>query len=947
MIQGFFTPAFRTPLLTALGLSVLFLIGGQISGIKFFATPESYLPLHTALEFLAITVCSMVFALTWNLRDEGRQPFLLLGIGFLGVALLDFGHTLSYKGMPVFVTASGPEKAINFWLAARLLSAVTLLLAAFLPLARGSLERARQAAWLVLGIAFSLGVYWLVLWHPEILPATFIPEQGLTAFKRNSEYFLVALFAAAAIQLMRRAAAEDNPNFAWLAGAAWIQGLAELFFTLYVDVADIHNLLGHLYKVVAYWMIYRGIFISGVREPSRTARDLAERLQSIIEATHVGTWEWNVQTGETRFNETWAEILGYSLAELQPVSIDTWTKLTHPDDRQQSDARLKQHFAGETPLYESEVRMRHKQGHWVWILDRGRVVARTDDGQPLYLRGTHLDITQRKLAEQALRESEQLFRALVETSAQIVWRCDPQGRATEDSPTWRAYTGQSLEEWLGYGYVDAIHPDDRARVMDNWQRALREGHRSASNEYRLRHHSGEWRWNIARAAPICDDRGTILYWVGMCSDIHDQHLATAALAASRENLETQVKQRTADLEVAKEAAEAASRAKSAFLSMASHELRTPMNGIMGTIGLAMRRTTDPVLLDYLGKADRASRQLLGIINDVLDISRIESERLTLASGPFTIREIIAHIRDAQEGMAQAKQLALSFQVDEALSRRSFVGDPMRITQVLMNLVGNAIKFTPSGSVSVAVTASAASRPENTRLHIAVTDTGIGIAPADHERIFKAFEQVDATTTRRFGGTGLGLSLCRQLVEAMGGSIGLQSQAGAGSTFWFEIEVQPDTRAEIEPPAEDGPAESRLRHQFTGRRVLLTEDEPVNREIIEILLRDAGLSVTSAEDGRAALAEAAAGTFDLILMDMNMPHMNGLAATREIRRLPAHRQTPILALTANAFAEDRAACLAAGMNDHLGKPVTPEALYQALLKWLPPAAGDAATADCRA
>ena len=280
--------------------------------------------------------------------------------------------------------------------------------------------------------------------------------------------------------------------------------------------------------------------------------------------------------------------------------------------------------------------------------------------------------------------------------------------------------------------------------------------------------------------------------------------------------------------------------------------------------------------------------------------------------------------------AAEKQLAFSIDLPEALERAAFLGDPMRLHQILVNLVGNAIKFTPRGSVAVRVR-----RAANNRLHFEVEDSGIGIAPADQARLFLAFEQADGSTTRQYGGTGLGLVICKRLVEMMGGQIGVVSQPGAGSTFWFSLPL-PDAAPAAVPPAStfvSGSAERQLKATCPGARILLVEDEPINREVACILLEDVGLSVDLAEDGRQALEMAKQSSYDLILMDMQMPVMNGLDAARAIRALPAYVGTPILAMTANAFEEDRQACLDAGMNDHISKPVVPERLYQTLLVWL--------------
>lgn len=530
------------------------------------------------------------------------------------------------------------------------------------------------------------------------------------------------------------------------------------------------------------------------------------RLQDVIDGTNVGTWEWNVQTGEVVFNQRWAEMAGYTLEELAPLSIDTWVKLAHPDDLLVSNDMLARHFAGELPFYECEARLRHKQGGWVWVLDRGRVSSWTAEGKPLLMSGTHQDVSQRKQMEAELLEHRNHLESLVET-------------------------------------------------------------------------------------------------------------------------------RTQALAVAKEAAEAANRAKSAFLSMVSHELRTPLHGIMGTVALASRKATDKKQIDYLSRADRASKQLLTIINDVLDISRIEADRLTLAVETFKLADVIAHVRDAVDLAAETKGLALNFEYSPPdLGGRFFEGDPNRLAQVLINLAGNAIKFTLEGSVTVVVT-QAALVDNLQNLRFSISDTGIGIEAADQARIFEAFEQVDSSVSRRFGGTGLGLSLCRKLVQAMGGEISVESTVGRGSTFAFEIGLQPKLPWQVEVSDDITQVEAMIRRDFARMAVLVAEDDPVNQEIVKDLLESVGLSVLVANDGLEATEYATSGCFDLILMDLNMPNLGGIDAALRIRTLPKYFRTPIIALTANAFTDDREDCLRAGMNDHMSKPVTPLALYQTVSKWL--------------
>ena len=422
--------------------------------------------------------------------------------------------------------------------------------------------------------------------------------------------------------------------------------------------------------------------------------------------------------------------------------------------------------------------------------------------------------------------------------------------------------------------------------------------------------------------------------------------ALQQLAELNNHLEELVAKRTADLVIARDGAEAANRAKSIFLANMSHELRTPMNGIMGMTDQALRHTTDPRQIDWLTKSQNAAKRLLGLINDILDLSKIEADCLTLEAIPFTFGEVLENLFNLLGPKAEEKQVRLLVDLGPEIPRMALLGDPLRIGQILLNLAGNALKFSEHGSITVRarrLDEPLEKQPEGVLLHIEVTDTGIGIAPEDQKRLFTAFEQADGSMTRKYGGTGLGLAISKRMVRLMGGEIGVNSTPGQGSTFWFTVRLK-QGKAESARPVADAsplgkktesgkPAFDRLRDHYAGTRILVAEDEPMNQEVARGLLENAGLVVDLADDGQQALDMAQQKEYALILMDMQLPNLNGVEATQAIRAHPGYRQTPILALTANAYDEDRQACLDAGMNDHIAKPIDPEGLYATLLGWL--------------
>jgi PAS domain S-box-containing protein len=551
------------------------------------------------------------------------------------------------------------------------------------------------------------------------------------------------------------------------------------------------------------------------------------------------------------------------------------------------------------------------------------------------------DISTRKETEERVNELYRNFVAFLESTRDFIYFKDIDSRIRFCSQALARFTGhRSWRDLIGKHDRD-IFPPETAKLYEEEERQVFEKGKSLLDRIDpYRHNDGKEGWVSTNKWPLIDDQGRVVGLFGISTDITARRRTEAELEQHRHHLEELVASRTAELAQARDAAEAANRAKTTFLANMSHEIRTPMNAILGMVNILRRSGVSDEQAVRLNQIDAAAKHLLDVINDVLDIAKVEAGKLELQATALDIRGLLEQVRGVIADRAQNKGISVS--IECAAFPGTLLGDPMRLLQALLNYATNAVKFSERGSITLrALVAHEDARTLVVRFEVA--DTGIGIDKSTLSRLFNAFEQADNSTTRKYGGTGLGLAITRRLAQLMGGDVGVDSTPGVGSTFWFTARLAkapypaavPAAAATPDAAASAADAEQRLRREFAGTRVLLVDDEPVNLAVAQFMLEDVGFVVDSASDGAQAVARASRTAYALILMDMQMPVVDGLEATRRIRALAGGRHTPIIAMTANAYEDDRRRCLAAGMDGFLVKPFEPVALYATLLEQLLP------------
>ena len=778
------------------------------------------------------------------------------------------------------------------------------------------------------------------------------------------------------------------------------------------------------------------VSMQNVTQTERDKQELKaqqEKLNAIIDATEIATWEWNVQTGETVFNERWARFLGYTLEELEPISIKTWEKFAHPEDLQKSARLLEKHFRGELPYYECESRMKHKNGSWVWVLDRGKVFSRDAEGNPLVMFGIHQDITARKKIEEELRGSEEKFRNMFAKHNAPMLLIEPQsGMIVDANLSAEKFYGYSVEE-LRSMRIDEINMMSIEEINQERDRALREERNFFVFEHKLK--NGEIKTVEVHSSPFTYQEKPILF--SIIVDITEKQRAQEALSKSEDRLKkaqqiahlgsweldlrsgrlewsdevfamleldkktfsptydafvhaihpqdrelldkaykkslatkekyalehrllmedgrikwvkeagdteydaegvpiisrgtvqdiTEYVRLNEELRHAKEKAEDANKAKSEFLANMSHEIRTPMNAIIGLSELVYEAQLPPKEKDMIAKIKGASKMLLGIINDILDYSKIEAKKLELSYETLDLESVFAQLRVIFTSVAAKKRLELYFSMKNDVPG-VVKADELRLEQVLGNLLSNAIKFTHRGNVTLRMELVERVDDTHAKVRFSVCDTGIGMSEEQIAKLFTPFTQADTSTTRKYGGTGLGLVIAKKIVEAMGGELHVESEIEKGSCFWFEIVCEVVSWEQTHPVIENERC-----------RVLIVDDQEISREILKDMVQGFGCEHDEASDGEEALemihnAEEGGMGYDFVILDWNMPNLNGVETLKRLNLLVQEGQVrtkvPSVLMVSAYAKEDVLGNGEVEIEHFITKPITSSSLFDAMV-----------------
>ncbi len=660
-------------------------------------------------------------------------------------------------------------------------------------------------------------------------------------------------------------------------------------------------------RVLQWSQTGQPVLIAGLHLDVTAQKMFEHRLEQVIEGAQVGTWQFDEETKTSQINARWAEMLGYSLEEVTGNPANSYVNLLHPDDLPQIMAEQDGRMRDGCWVFDNELRLRHKDGHWVWVLSRGRVTEWSKDGRPLQTSGVHIDISERKALAEALARERNFLAGLMETSTSGIIALDADGKVNFVNREAEVVMGRPASFLIGKKCTEEdcglTDPDGMPVTWEAspFQLAMRLGQVQRGIKLRLRLPDGTPRHLLVNAAPVRREgfSAAVVYSV---TDVTESVTVEATLRRAMQR------------------AEAGNHAKSAFLANMSHEIRTPLNGVLGMADVLAAKLTEPDQLAMLDVIRHSGSHLLQILNDVLDLARIESGHVQLDRQAFSPAELAQRVEAIHGVTARGKGIDLRVLCDSE-AQQSWLGDAQRVMQVLHNLVSNAVKFTQTGSVCMTVTARSGGP-----LAIEIVDTGIGMLPEQTEAMFQEFVQADDTITRRFGGTGLGLPIVRNLVSLMGGRIDLRSAPGQGTRVLVELPLPkaPAVRIQARPVAQN----------LSRLRALVAEDNGTNRLILRSMLSSLDMGFVVVEDGEQALAQWQPDLFDILLFDIAMPLRDGVSALQAIRARAMAVGVgcpPALAVTANAMTHHVAEYVAAGFSGCVAKPLRLDDLAAAIAR----------------
>ena len=632
-----------------------------------------------------------------------------------------------------------------------------------------------------------------------------------------------------------------------------------------------------------------------------------ERLELVVANTGVGVWDWYMLTGEIDVNERWATITGHTLDELRPFTMNVWTSMVYPEDLTLSTQAMEKHFDGETERYECELRLRHKLGHWVWVLDSGRLVERDENGFPKRMIGTLLDISDRKNAELKTIEALALTEATLEATDNGILVTDVKGKTLRSNQRF-------AEMWnIPLDLLNSL--DEKSRIEYVLPQLV-------EPEKFLQGVKGLYANNETLVSDTLEFKDGRIFERNSKPMVINNKLAGRVWSFSDI---TERKQAEKALYEAKESAEVANKSKGEFLANMSHEIRTPMNGVIGMTELLLDNTLESEQITRALTIKRSAESLLVIINDILDFSKIEAGKLELEILDFNLGILMEDLADTLVMRSEEKGIDLICAANPTISQW-FKGDPGRIRQILINLLGNAIKFTSNGEVSVRYELKSTEN-SSALLKFTVKDTGIGLSEEQQKKLFQKFSQADGSTTRKYGGTGLGLAICKQLVEMMGGEVGIESEIGQGSTFWFTLNLE---------KAEKKSSSIQLEDNLSNQRILLVDDSNTNRQVFAEFLETWKVPFDLASSAPNALqlmyeAIEEEKPYSIALIEMEMRGMSGIKLGDSIRNDPQLSDTRLALLTSQGKRGDARKIHDKGFSAYLSKPIHQSEFYNALLQ----------------